>query len=70
MYKKIGGMKTKQQSLFTLLLGISLIFFWRGLWGLLDIYLFPNDFLISSWASLGIGVLLWIIIHYVTKEIM
>ncbi|XP_030746649.1 uncharacterized protein LOC115875359 isoform X3 [Sitophilus oryzae] len=31
---------------------------WRGLWLLVDLYLFPEDLLLSSWASLFLGYIM------------
>lgn len=35
----------------------ALILLWRGSWHLLDLYLFPNDPVLSNWSSLGLGVI-------------
>lgn len=31
--------------------GSLVVFVWRGVWDLLDIYLFPQDLALSAWAS-------------------
>ncbi|KAF5295362.1 hypothetical protein FQR65_LT01552 [Abscondita terminalis] len=38
-----------------LVIGTLVVFVWRGAWVLLDIYLFPDDVVWSSWASLIFG---------------
>lgn len=45
---------------FTILLAFAIILFWRGAWGLIDIYLFPQNYELSLWVSLllGLGILL------------
>uniref|UniRef100_A0A1L8D9T0 Putative conserved plasma membrane protein n=1 Tax=Nyssomyia neivai TaxID=330878 RepID=A0A1L8D9T0_9DIPT len=40
----------------TLVVGPLVISYWRGTWNLMDLYLFPNDKILSASASLGIGV--------------
>jgi len=39
-----------------LLLAIGVVLVWRGLWGLIDIYLFPNNAFLSHGLSLIIGL--------------
>jgi len=52
--------------LYALLIGFGVISFWRGLWTLMDLYLFPNSLVISSWVSLFIGLA----ILYFTKHVI
>ncbi|HUQ84893.1 MAG TPA: hypothetical protein VM077_01080 [Candidatus Limnocylindrales bacterium] len=59
-----------KQTLKALFIGISVVFFWRGAWGLMDIYLFPHDMLLSSTLSLGIGVGILFATHYIVKELI
>ena len=35
---------------------LALVAFWRGAWGLLDLYLLPADPALSFWVSIGIGI--------------
>lgn len=53
-----------------LLIGTAVVLFWRGVWGLLDLYLFPSDpavsFIVS--AVLGIGIL--VMTHKLSDELM
>ncbi len=35
---------------------LSVVMVWRGMWGLLDEYLWPNNRKRSYWASLLIGI--------------
>ncbi|MEW6592630.1 MAG: hypothetical protein AB1305_02960 [Candidatus Hadarchaeota archaeon] len=37
---------------------IAVVMLWRGLWGLMDIYLFPNNRKKSYWASFIIGLVI------------
>ncbi|CAH1101314.1 unnamed protein product [Psylliodes chrysocephalus] len=40
-----------------LVVGTLVVFVWRGVWQLIDIFLFPNDEIFSSWSSLVLGYL-------------
>ena len=51
---------------YTILIAFAIISFWRGIWGLMDLYLFPNNHTLS----LGISVLIGLIVLYITKHII
>lgn len=70
MFQKIMQMEIKHQVIFAVIIGFSVISFWRGAWGLMDLYLFPDDYHISLWISIIIGILILIITNYVVKELM
>lgn len=36
--------------------GVAIIMFWRGLWGLMDLYLFPENLTLSYSVSATIGL--------------
>lgn len=50
----------------TLLVALAIVLFWRGVWGLMDLYLFPKNLTISYMSSLAIGI----VILYSTKRLM
>lgn len=56
-----------RQIIFALIVGFAIVAFWRGIWGLLDVYLIPNDITLSMWASVAIGVIILIVTHDVVK---
>lgn len=70
MYKKISKMKSKHQIIFAIMIAFAVISFWRGIWGLMDEYLFPYNYRLSLWTSLILGVLILIATHYTAKELM
>ncbi len=70
MFKKFSEMKTKHQILFAVLIAFAVISFWRGVWGLMDQYLFPENYQLSLWVSLIVGLLILVSTHYATKELM
>jgi len=41
--------------------GAGFILFWRGLWGLMDVYLFPNNQVLSYLASSLLGMTIFYI---------
>ncbi|MCK5322028.1 MAG: hypothetical protein KAJ47_02085 [Candidatus Aenigmarchaeota archaeon] len=70
MLKRISKMKSKHQILFAILIAFAVVSFWRGVWGLMDEYLFPNNYQLSLWISLILGILILIVTNYATKELM
>jgi len=70
MFKRIGRMKSKHQIFFAILIAFAVISFWRGVWGLMDEYLFPDNYPLSLWVSVVLGVAILIMTHYATKELM
>ena len=51
---------------FTLLIAFAVISFWRGAWGLMDLYFFPSNHLVSLLVSLFLGIS----ILYFTKHLI
>lgn len=51
---------------YTILIAFAIISFWRGVWGLTDLYLFPNNYTLSLTISLLTGI----IILYSTKNLI
>lgn len=46
---------TKHHVMYAILIGTSMIMLWRGMWGLLDSYLFPTNKTVSYLLSVIIG---------------
>ena len=63
--KKKGGVHRASYYLVT---GFGMVVFWRGIWGLLDIYLFPNQPLASYAISAFVGVLILFLNDYSLSE--
>ncbi len=51
---------------YALLIAFAIISFWRGVWGLMDLYLFPNNYTLS----LAISLLIGIVILYLIKNLV
>jgi hypothetical protein len=48
--------KKKNSFLQAILLGTAAVLFWRGAWGLMDLYIFPDHEQLSYITSLIIGI--------------
>ncbi len=69
MFKKIQELETHHQVIFALMIAFALVSFWRGMWGLLDIYLLPESPTLSLWVSVVIGVVVLIMTNYFAKMV-
>ena len=69
MFREFKHLKTHHQVIFALIIGFAVISFWRGVWGLWDVYVLPNDYKSSLWLSLVVGLGILAVTHYVTKEL-
>ena len=70
MLSQISQMKKHHQIVFAIVIAFAVIAFWRGVWGVMDSYLFPDNYSLSSWISIIIGLALLIGTHYAPKELM
>lgn len=66
LYKRLSS---KYPNLNSVVIGASLIMFWRAIWGVLDLYVFPNDKLLSFIIPGLIGLLLLYLNDFNLKEI-
>ncbi len=48
--------KKKNPFIYHLVTGMAMIILWRGLWGLFDVYLFPENQVLSYTLSVFIGL--------------
>ena len=69
MFHRVEKLGPLKQTIFTLFIGIAVVAFWRGAWGIMDSYLFPNNYKLSSWFSILIGLLVLYFTNYWTKEL-
>ncbi|WP_305907819.1 hypothetical protein Q9L42_013815 [Methylomarinum sp. Ch1-1] len=54
----ITNFKDKYPNANAIIVVVAIIMFWRGVWGLLDIYLFPGSPALSYLVSITLGVLI------------
>jgi len=70
MLKAFKKLKEHHQKLFALIIGTAVIMFWRGIWGLLDVYFLPNDVGLSLVLSAVIGLVILAACDVVIKELV
>ena len=51
---------------YTIVIAFAIVSFWRGVWQLSDLYLFPNNYVLSNLISLFTGIL----ILFLTKHLI
>ncbi len=70
MLKAFKKLEVNHQKLFALIIGVAVIMFWRGIWGLLDVYFLPNDVGLSLVLSAVIGLVILVACDVVIKELV
>ena len=70
MFKKIKQLKPFKQAIFTLVVAFSVVLFWKGAWGIADTYIFPNNYELSSWFSIILGLIILYFTHHYTRELI
>ena len=63
MLKKINDLEKHHQLLASMIVGVGIVSLWRGMWGLLDLYLIPENPLVSYLLSSLVGVTILYITH-------
>jgi len=58
MLEKILEKTTIKDIFPIIIMSIAIVGFWRGIWGIMDLYLFPDKFLMSSLFSTLIGIII------------
>lgn len=61
--------RKNHSNLNSIIIGTSIIMFWRGCWGLMDLYLFPDNEALSYIISIALGLLLLYLNDLRLKEI-
>ncbi len=69
MFSRFSRMKSHHQTFFAILIAFAVISFWRGVWGLQDYYLFPDNTALSLWSSVLIGLAILVVSGYAVKEL-
>lgn len=70
MIKRLQKLSSKKQLYFAVIIALSVIAFWRGVWGLMDLYIFPQNYLLSLIIPMVLGLMILVYTHYATKELM
>jgi hypothetical protein len=55
---KINELKQQHPNANAIIIVLGIIMLWRGVWGLLDIYLFPGSPTLSHLVTIALGILL------------
>jgi len=73
MWKYFLKIKEKHQLTFAILIGVAVVSFWRGIWGLLDYIdsvLFPGEVLLGYSVSILIGIVILFTSGYLIRELV
>ena len=70
MLKKLISLKKHHQLLFSLIIMSGMICLWRGIWGLLDMCLIPNNLSLSYILSVILGVGIISATHYTIDKLI
>lgn len=62
-------LKKEHPNINAIIIGASLIMFWRGLWGLMDLYFFPDNEILSYITSALLGLFLLFVNDFRLREI-
>jgi len=66
IFRKI---KNQHPNWYSIIIGLAIVMFWRGLWGIMDLYLFPGNELLSYIVSGALGLFLLYINDFRLSEI-
>ena len=53
-----NGKRDWDKTIGALVIAFAVISFWRGLWGLWDVYVFPGNYVLSLWVSVVVGLMI------------
>lgn len=58
MFKSIKKLLDKNKTLRIIVDFFAIVIMWRGVWGIMDVFIFPHNELYSSLVSIAIGFIL------------
>ncbi|MCK5590915.1 MAG: hypothetical protein KAI72_03065 [Candidatus Pacebacteria bacterium] len=61
--------RVSHPNLYSVVIGVSIMLFWRGTWILADEFIFPNNLLLSAVVSLTVGLFILYVNDFKLKEI-
>lgn len=68
MLEKLVEKTTFADMFIIIITSLALVAFWRGAWGLLDLYLLPSNTELSLWVSVLFGLLVIFLIALYRKD--
>ncbi|MFH1224723.1 MAG: hypothetical protein V1676_02875 [Candidatus Diapherotrites archaeon] len=69
MLRYFAKLQVQHQLIFAVIIGIAMVSFWRGMFGLENLYLFPENPPLSYMVSLIAGFAILIASDYVIKKL-
>ena len=70
MIERLCKVETKLHLVRAIIIGAAVVIFWRGIWNLMDIYLFPGNPSLSSFSSILLGLLIIMFENNLTKKLL
>ena len=67
--KKIKTFENKHHILAALLIGLALVLFWRGIWHVADVVIFPNNYFLSGVVCIVIAFIILYLRDFDLKEL-
>lgn len=61
--------RTFRKIIIAIFIGFAVISFWRGIWGLMDLYLYPKNQAVSFTISILIGIIILYLTKHLIKEL-
>lgn len=68
--RKVKRFERKHHILAAMLVGTAIVFLWRGVWNLADIYLFPNQDVVSAVVCIVVGFIILYLRDFDLKEFL
>jgi hypothetical protein len=59
-----------EKILYTIIIAFAVVCFWRGCWGLMDLYLFPDNHFLSFSVSAFVGILILALTKNLIKHLV
>ena len=64
MYKELMKLKKYHWLVYGLIIAVGLMSIWRGTWRLSDVFIFPENIILSATTSILIGVVILAATHH------
>lgn len=65
----LSKLKRHHKIIFAVIVATAVVMFWRGIWGLMDVLLLPDNYFLSSVISVILGLALLVVTHYRFREL-
>ncbi|MBR9691375.1 hypothetical protein GOV06_01180 [Candidatus Woesearchaeota archaeon] len=68
--KDFKNLKKNQKRIFAVVIAIGIVLFWRGIWGLADLFILPSNELLSYIVSVAAAITILLSSHYMIKGLI